>query len=1129
MKEKKEVELKELLFNDITKNVDKNKHINKEIELNIFNHQKQKSEKYKLLNEKDELLLYKEEMINEIKENKPEEIKIKDLYNGKDTDSIFYINKNEIKKKILNNATDFETEFCNSSIDNENKEEMEKLYKEVQLKHPRKIIEGQIKKYPFFSWSGFFCCNKKDYISLGLGITNYLNTLKLMIIFFFIISFINLSSVIVYKKYNSIYDFNDNSLLKTTIGNTIELYFNSNYIIIPNNTVEDSSLYITMDCGKNYIEDNIIMIRYYFTEDYSHIVKNSVGVQKEFFYYDPYFQEDSEFIKFDYFYIGYNDLYGFHSYQKCKYKNYCTIQYYQTLNNLSYNSIDIIYYSCNKKNNIYLPGGNGKINEADNKDNLLENIVLIIPLVTLIIIIIFYFTYKKSISKDNKKYHNNKILINRYTLVLQNLKISSDDYNQDLSDLISFLDNIIKEYKYLLIQNQETFRDINEHNIFDISISNVNQKKIDIFNEIKTLQTQIDDIKNDNDSIEKKVKNKIHGLYHSLDNIVTNLTNKDGKEKIEDNTKKDDEHIDNSTYEEKQIKIDDKKNKINDKINTIIYEIVKMHKEYNLNNYVDIYITFRNQLISNLIYKIYKKNKLIRLFYYIFCQANKIKKYYYKNQWLNFRLAIESPEDIQWENCYISKGKKIGRRCFSIIISLLFIILITNIIMFIKILLDNEISSFLITLLIQIINVFSSNVLGLLTKIEKHSSKSKNIFSNISKFYWFNFLLSGYFVLLDFKINIFMIPFTYLGLESYFVQNKIIIENMIWSILTSQISPIVFYFYNLLKKYIDSKYNNGKTTELKDKKSYEKIYLGPEFPFTERYSKLFLNLSICFLYGVTSPVIFFFFLIFLIVTFLVDKYLIINYYKKSQYYGKFLSTRATNYIAWGLYLYFFGLIFNLSNPYLLNNKLLKEYFNPQTYSLLFIEIIYCIINPWIIFLFLVMIIFNFNFLFYNFNYSILFNIFIFIIFFFNPKSIIEKKFYPKNNIHSFLNVSPIEIGNIYSIDVLKKFYEIKKLQLFDLIIDCEKNNKDKNDYSNLINNYIQVIKYLKKYIDNREDKKNIISFDDENAENENSSLKVENIFNSSQFHISGDISYNQSFIPNYEIYQNFSLIKNFNE
>ena len=122
----------------------------KEINISVFDNFKKKKEKYKLINESNDLLFCKDELFTEIKsKNENKEIKIKELYSGQEADSFFYINKKEVKKNLMKDSK-FEEENEETTFDNENNEEMEKLYKEVQLKHPRQIIDGQIKKYPFF-------------------------------------------------------------------------------------------------------------------------------------------------------------------------------------------------------------------------------------------------------------------------------------------------------------------------------------------------------------------------------------------------------------------------------------------------------------------------------------------------------------------------------------------------------------------------------------------------------------------------------------------------------------------------------------------------------------------------------------------------------------------------------------------------------------------------------------------------------------------------------------------------------------------------------------------------------------------------------------------------------------------
>ena len=127
-----ENEAQQLLIEDI--NIPEKK--KKEINFSIYNYTEKKLENYKLLNEEEEILLCREEVLNEFKseqENKEKEIKIKELYKGEDNDSVYYINKKELKKKyIMRTDLNEDNENVNEIIDNKNAKEMEKLYEEVQ-------------------------------------------------------------------------------------------------------------------------------------------------------------------------------------------------------------------------------------------------------------------------------------------------------------------------------------------------------------------------------------------------------------------------------------------------------------------------------------------------------------------------------------------------------------------------------------------------------------------------------------------------------------------------------------------------------------------------------------------------------------------------------------------------------------------------------------------------------------------------------------------------------------------------------------------------------------------------------------------------------------------------------------
>ena len=463
--ELKEEESEILLYKELYNNKEKNS--NKKINIDIFDNNNKKAERYILLNEENEILLCKEEEINKIKSKKEsdEDIKIKELYNGQDDDSFYYLNKMHIRHKLLKNSIEFERTFSNSSIDKNDNYEMETLYKETQLEHPRKIIDGKIKRYPFFSWSGFFCCNRYDYSSLGLGYTTYFNTIKLSIIFFLIIFLINLVSIKECTKYNSIYDFKDGDLLKTTLGNTIIRRFNYSHVFC--NKKEDcSELTATLYCHESFIDDIIAIRRFYNVDSYflSHL--SSFKMEKKEFkeFYDYSYLRQMKIIKFVYSFAGKNQesltlSFGDYWFSDKIYYEYDEFYYYENNNyaKIVDNITDIIYYSCFNNSN------NKDINFFN--DSELIYIIWGITLATLIILIVFYYTFRKSISRDNKEYLKNKIFINDYTLVLHKLKIISDDYNQEINDLISFLNNILNSYKFLIEPDNENSKELHNINI----------------------------------------------------------------------------------------------------------------------------------------------------------------------------------------------------------------------------------------------------------------------------------------------------------------------------------------------------------------------------------------------------------------------------------------------------------------------------------------------------------------------------------------------------------------------------------------------------------------------------------------------------------------------------------------
>jgi hypothetical protein len=284
---------------------------------------------------------------------------------------------------------------------------------------------------------------------------------------------------------------------------------------------------------------------------------------------------------------------------------------------------------------------------------------------------------------------------------------------------------------------------------------------------------------------------------------------------------------------------------------------------------------------------------------------------------------------------------------------------------------------------------------------------------------------------------------------------------MFLSIFTSHGKACFLYIWNLFLRYLDSKFTNGKTTKLKNRLKYENLYVGPEFPIDERYSSILVNLTICLLYGTYCPIIYIFFTLFLISTFIVDKYLIINFYKKPPYYDNYLSKKTKAFLFIEIIIFLYGVSYHISNPYLFNYYQNKSYNKSES-----LKTLYHIVNPFSLFYRLLSELKKYQMVsiaIYNLS-NLCFPYVIIVISLVIVPFIILKliKIFKKKRKNISLEYAPnIDIGNIYSIDELNKYYEIKKLELFTFLINASKKSDEKinENYSHLINNYKNIIDY----------------------------------------------------------------------
>ena len=1068
------------------------------MDINFYDIKQKKEEEYKLIKDGNELLLCKENIIKEkIISNDYDKIKIGELFNNEDNEDYYYINKEKLKEKYLHNIFEIDKNINDVKIDNNNKEEMEKLYKEISMKHPRKKENGEIQKYSFFSWTGFLCfkkiscLEKNEFNDLPLGISSYFKTIKLFILFFFIISFINLFGIIYYSQYTS-KNKNFTFLQKTTLSNTMITTYNS---LLFFNTTPQMYNTFSFYC-KNNKKIGKVVSGYKF--------KNLKNESKyEFSDVDNLIIEipdDTIASELD------NDIINQFNEQiknSCLYKSECKVI-------VSFNNdkaLDSYFYYLI----LYECVDTSLFPDSDSTNSLISKVQLI-TIFTSSLLIILYFYFKYAINIEKKEYYKNKIFINNYTLVLHELNINSIDYYKELNDLIYHLNTRINEIINLKYDNVDQLKEkLNDNNnfanidnfIFDIIISNVNEKKIQYIEKIKTLQNNVTDIKTNNDSIPKKVKN----IYNTSKKTISYSLND-----IDDDSLIEEENPPTIKLSKKQEEIiENKKMDIKKQIIKITDEIKELHKESEQKKYVDIYIIFKSPIISNSIFKIYKKNKCKRCCIYFCCQSNKIKKYYYKNQWLNFQLANNSPSNIKWENCYVSTGTKKKKRCISKTISIIIIILAGLIYFYL-----NKINTNFYIICINLgINIGSSILLLKLTNYEKYSTLTKSISSVIKKYFILNFIISGILI----NINTY---FSYLNFDKYHEIINNILSSMLYTSFTSHISVLIAYGWNKFLRYLDSRFENGKKTRIKNRVKYENLYLGADFIMSDRYSKIFVNLFICLMYGTYCPLIYFFFMLFLITTLIVDKFLIINYYKNPPYYDNYLSKLTQSFLFFGIILFFYSTINQLCNPYLFNYyQEQSKFFMDSSHRANFL------VNPFTI-IFKPFYFFDKNKISYALSGYII--PYIALLYSFIILVILTKligKIIKKCSNKSLLNVPRKDIGEIYSNDELKKYYELKKLQLFKFLINSKNNKTKLKDYSYLINNYKLNIDYLKRSIKNKKcindkfENKNMDKINNDENENLNNIIINEN---KHERLLLDDASYNLCFIPNYEIYNYFDLL-----
>lgn len=350
-----------------------------------MNDSSKKKDKFIFAFENNDMFLGKKDDINDDNYN----VKIKELFKeeSNDGEDIYYINKEKIKEKYLNQLLIPESDDI---IKPEDPEEMTRLYQEKTSSHP--------KEYSFCSWSGFFCfgecpsLEKSGLLKLGYAISSYFKTLKLFILFFFVISGINLISVFHYLKYTSIYE-NKNMLLKTTLSNTRITKYNS--------------VVFTYNSSELIDQDNIILNcfncsigKFIYGLKNNEINEDEIGLLHNFSLLEQYEIKKPESLSPKWDEINRNKLNEYNEELiKVLNDNKTIINkniFFDSNVKSKYQS-KILYYECIDKSKL----------PKNTHENSLKKIIHGTTIVTLLLLIILYYYYSFNFNIDQNAYFSN--------------------------------------------------------------------------------------------------------------------------------------------------------------------------------------------------------------------------------------------------------------------------------------------------------------------------------------------------------------------------------------------------------------------------------------------------------------------------------------------------------------------------------------------------------------------------------------------------------------------------------------------------------------------------------------------------------------------------------------------------
>lgn len=385
----------------------------------------------------------------------------------------------------------------------------------------------------------------------------------------------------------------------------------------------------------------------------------------------------------------------------CQQKSYCTVQVpIRELHNrcpiLNTGSSLYVSYLCLDR---YIELGNSYIDRS--------GLAFLLVYIDVAGILVFLFTIiiiKWSYTRLNNSYKETEKNINQYTINIKSLSLDFSNVEIELNYLAIFLDGLISNSLEEAKSRQSVYPEkidikLNSDNVNNIQIKNDEHERkhpfqksnVNIYGENKSSEMVInpDDKHQINNNFLKNsyiyeinypyISDKKLSLILNREKLVGDYLDKKAKMKVlmEENAKP-------KKMENLKASIEKKRDEINKTL--LALSSAEVLKSGRIN---DIFITFTDPKFSKFIYNSYNKTKCTRCCYIMCCNYNKLRRFYYKNAWLEVKKNPDNPSNIKWQNMLVSKCNKCFSKSFSIILSTFLILIGFGIIVGSKVLQDN--------------------------------------------------------------------------------------------------------------------------------------------------------------------------------------------------------------------------------------------------------------------------------------------------------------------------------------------------------------------------------------------------------------------------------------------------------